>query len=1052
MKKITVSILSVLMMLSMVFSSSVFAAEKEVSAWDAFLGLFGAQTSDVSDVGVEYRGHVENKGDFPLDGTWIQGPDQLGTVGEGLRLEAFWIKLAEDAPAGLHIKYQVHVQNKGWMGFVNDGAMAGTEGEGLRIEAIQISLVDDEGNIADGYSVEYRGHVQNIGDTEWYADGDQLGTTGSGLRLEALEIKIVQTKADMTAYNAAVAAAGALTEADYTAESWAALQTALAVVVTEDNTQAEVDAATAAINAAIDGLEMVTRIDTVVATGAKNFTVTFNQAVDTDNDTLTVKKGSVSVNLDDVTFSDDGKTGIITTTSKFTEGTYTVTLTTADNTSSKAVDVEDETVASINVITETAPLNPSPVTINTVDYVAKATVFASYEVYNQYGEEMSNQSITWTASTGGDVDVDTVNNKLTIGNYDENTVFVPGATVYLTGVHAFSGTVVNDSVVVGLESKADKVVYKGIYDLTENELVDTLPAGFADNEYDLLFEVNDQYGNKIDTPDFDQLIFTSSNPLFVLAPDETTRGTITLTEDDVDTEYQTIDIDPGTNSDKGGSATIQAISSQTGTTSSFVLSSEAAPALKTFTMSAPSDLIAEGETVEIPFTAVDQFGNAVTDFDDLNGEVTLSASSGTLSLTEKADGTAKLTYTAATGVATEDVDFTAYVTSLVSNSGSFSSLMLTVKDAAVPTTINGLTSDVLTTIAAGGSDTIDYTEIIVADQYGRTMDSDDVATWITAAAGNGIIVTSSTAATSPFAVTDTTPTLDTGKNFMLATTTTITVTGSTATNATATENLVFSLTTDGTTVDSASSKSVTFTLATQSQFASYEVADIGPMYNDATVDDPTEAAYDKTVSVYGVKSNGAKVLLPADLIELSFNTDNLTSTENVISDVASGGYIDTDFEDYTGATINKEVTVTVSIENDATGTLAAQVQKTLIVSNDTPVITEAEFDTDLVDEGAAFVEMDGSGAFAAADMTAVIDTDTVYDQYGVDYASTIADKTPTITITGLTKVTGSSFVASDNGTATTSVTGAEQGDKFIATFTYVDGISISVNFTVSDIL
>jgi Bacterial surface proteins containing Ig-like domains len=280
MKKITVSILSVLMMLSMVFSSSVFAAEKEVSAWDAFLGLFGAQTSDVSDVGVEYRGHVENKGDFPLDGTWIQGPDQLGTVGEGLRLEAFWIKLAEDAPAGLHIKYQVHVQNKGWMGFVNDGAMAGTEGEGLRIEAIQISLVDDEGDIAQGYSVEYRGHVQNIGDTEWYTDGAQLGTTGSGLRLEALEIKIVQTKADMTAYEAAVAEAATFTESDYSADSWAALEAALAVVVTEDNTQAEVDAATAGINDAIAGLTVVLKVESVSAINGNQFKVVFNAPVD----------------------------------------------------------------------------------------------------------------------------------------------------------------------------------------------------------------------------------------------------------------------------------------------------------------------------------------------------------------------------------------------------------------------------------------------------------------------------------------------------------------------------------------------------------------------------------------------------------------------------------------------------------------------------------------------------------------------------------------------------------------------------------------------------
>lgn len=272
MKKITVSILTTLLMLSMVFSSSVFAANEKVSAWDSFLGLFGVKATETSDVGVEYRGHVENKGDFPVDGTWIQGPDRLGTVGEGLRLEAFWIKLADDAPEGLHIEYQVHVQNKGWMGFVNDGARAGTAGEGLRIEAIEIALVDDEGEVAQGYSVEYRGHVQNIGDTEWYADGDQLGTTGSGLRLEALEIKIVQTKADMTAYEAALAA---VEEADYTKASWAAYQAVVdANVVTEDNSQAEVDAATEAIVDAQEDLVEVPVITGMTATGQKAITVT----------------------------------------------------------------------------------------------------------------------------------------------------------------------------------------------------------------------------------------------------------------------------------------------------------------------------------------------------------------------------------------------------------------------------------------------------------------------------------------------------------------------------------------------------------------------------------------------------------------------------------------------------------------------------------------------------------------------------------------------------------------------------------------------------------
>ena len=286
MKKITVSILSVLMMLSMVFSSSVFAANEQVSAWESFKGLIGINASETTDVvGVEYRGHIENKGDYPLDpATWVQGPNRLGTVGEALRLEGFWIQLT-DKPADVNIKYQVHVQNEGWMEPVLNGAFAGTKDKAQRIEAIKIWLVDDAGEAVTGYSVEYRGHVENVGDVpqtagDWYADGAQLGTVGASQRLEALEVKIVKTKADMTAYDAAVEKAGEVVEADYTAATYAALQTALEEnVVTNLDTQEDVDAATAAINDAIDGLVAIAQVTGIEALNATSAKVTFSGAV-----------------------------------------------------------------------------------------------------------------------------------------------------------------------------------------------------------------------------------------------------------------------------------------------------------------------------------------------------------------------------------------------------------------------------------------------------------------------------------------------------------------------------------------------------------------------------------------------------------------------------------------------------------------------------------------------------------------------------------------------------------------------------------------------------
>ncbi|WP_303867197.1 hypothetical protein [Acetobacterium wieringae] len=1052
MKKITVSILTTLLMLSMVFSSSVFAAnEEKASAWDSFLGLFSAKTAATSDVGVEYRGHVQNKGDFPLDGSWIQGPDQLGTVGESLRLEAFWIKLTNEVPAGLHIQYRVHVQNKGWMAPVEDGALAGTQGEGLQIESVEIKLVDDAGNPAVGYSVEYRGHIQNKGDMpadgSWYKDGEQLGTVGEFLRLEALEVKIVQTKADMTAYNAAVAAAGALTEADYTADSWAALETALATVVTEDNTQAEVDAATAAINDAIDALVMVTRIDTAVATGKDKITVTFNQAV-VATDTLSVKKGSVVVNLDAITYAEDNMSAIIDTTSNLTEGNYTVTLVSGDATSSVTFAAVNEKVASIVVTSETAPLNPAGVTITSA-YNANCTIFVNYKVLNQYGERMTGQTINWTPSTGGEVGVSTAptssaDGTLVIGNATTSTVFIPGATVYLTGVYPTTGAVVNASFVVGLESKADTAVFKGIYDNVNAVMIDTLPAGFVDGRYELLYEVMDQYGNKIASPTVSQLTMTSSYPLFVVAP-STTAGTTTQTVNSV--LYQGVALVRGTYADKGGTTTIQAISNLTGKTTTFDITSEAKAAVKTLTLSAPTTIVAEGETAVIPFEAYDQFGNAVTKYSDLNGKVTFSSN---IVLGQYADGTAKLTFTAPSTGATSTADLPVYLTSLVTDGGNFSSLMVSVKETAVPTTVAGVdtadtTRNVTTTIAQGASQDLYATDLMIQDQYGRTLTDAQVNTWMNTTANSAIILDSSTTASSPFTVASTASGADAARHTIAASTDKFTVTGKTATTGlSSTESLVFSLSTAVTPAPlSGSSKSVTFTLGTQSAYTSYEVADLGTMYNDGLPGTQTSTSYDKTLKVYGVKASGEKVLLPSTQYTATTTGKLNISGAGVISDKAASGYDATEFQTSTLDTAYSkvlDVPVTVNVK-DSSGAAAAVVNATLKVSHAAAKVASTEFLSSQVTDGSSFVE---AGSVSATRLNAVFDTTKTKDQYGV-----VISENPSITISNLVKVTGSTFAVTSNGTSSVSIANATAGDTFKATYTYASGYAVSVNFTVT---
>lgn len=194
--KLTSGLLCVFMVLSVFFSTGVFAASTEADT-----NADETNTAAVEEIGVKYCGHVQNKGDMP----YVNSPTPLGTRGESLRIEGFCFDLTGPVPAGAKLVYQVHVQNRGWMAPVSSADFAGTRGESLRVESIRISLEN-----LPGYDVYYRGHVQNVGDIPqtsgewgWVKNGADLGTTGSSLRLEEITVKIVKQPTTTTSYDKA---------------------------------------------------------------------------------------------------------------------------------------------------------------------------------------------------------------------------------------------------------------------------------------------------------------------------------------------------------------------------------------------------------------------------------------------------------------------------------------------------------------------------------------------------------------------------------------------------------------------------------------------------------------------------------------------------------------------------------------------------------------------------------------------------------------------------------------------------------------------------------
>ena len=139
--------------------------------------------------------HVQDIGDvsYTVDSSGVL---TIGTRGMGKRLEEITINLQNTTGLTGTLEYRVHVQDIGWMPWVQAGQKCGTEGQAKRIEAIEIRLT---GELADLYSVQYCVHIQDYGDMQgWVHDGALAGTTGESKRIEELQIKIVPIGTDST--------------------------------------------------------------------------------------------------------------------------------------------------------------------------------------------------------------------------------------------------------------------------------------------------------------------------------------------------------------------------------------------------------------------------------------------------------------------------------------------------------------------------------------------------------------------------------------------------------------------------------------------------------------------------------------------------------------------------------------------------------------------------------------------------------------------------------------------------------------------------------------
>lgn len=153
--------------------------------WKRFCGEPTGQVpgEPKNDAGVSYHVHCQNYGDFPT----VRDGQTAGTTGQSLRLEAITF---DSLPEGWVIEEaKVHIQNEGWRSFKNITAgskvVIGTTGQAKRLEMVEFTVKKPEG---DKRKLKYQVHVQNYGWLGVTDEGYATGCDGQARRIEAIRI------------------------------------------------------------------------------------------------------------------------------------------------------------------------------------------------------------------------------------------------------------------------------------------------------------------------------------------------------------------------------------------------------------------------------------------------------------------------------------------------------------------------------------------------------------------------------------------------------------------------------------------------------------------------------------------------------------------------------------------------------------------------------------------------------------------------------------------------------------------------------------------------
>ena len=510
--------------------------------------------------------------------------------------------------------------------------------------------------------------------------------------------------------------------------------------------------------------------------GAKKLRVEFGSAVaEASKASLSVKRGSVEVSGLKQEWDADNKGVNLLSDTILPAGDYTALI--DANGTPATLKVEAERVEKVEikdqpVLTGTSEASKDEGRSNDEAYIY-------YDVKNQYDESIRERTTVNWSITSCDASRDNKNLGLVVAHRkNDREIFTYGTELHVTAVCIKDGTTKTDNktLKIGEMQAIDKVEYKGFskrlyHDRTldrknAKDIQKDVPADFAKGTWALLYQSYDQNGNMLEpakdnissAKEGAKLTFISDQPTLVMNDFE--DGEIyKVNEGEVTAEYSSVNIEPGMYIDRETKVGLKAISTRTGNKNEEDFTIGETQRLQSFKIDVPSHVVADGDVVELPFTATDTAGRDIKDYKTIarsSNIISFSASEGTLELTEDNDGNAVLRWYDAdkyrfrldangnnTGIRinpymdganngiiiNDNVDRTVSLTAVVTGKESASNTTtLAVSDMRRPASIEDVKfgrdgNDMV--IAGFEKQEVDIAkDIVYTDQYGKTLTGD----------------------------------------------------------------------------------------------------------------------------------------------------------------------------------------------------------------------------------------------------------------------------------------------------------------------------------------